>query len=125
MVTIRLARIGKRKHPTYRLVASDKRKDTLGPFIEQLGTYDPHPAEGGVKLNAERITYWLGIGATVSPSVHNILVSAKVIEGKTVPLGMAKKAEAAPEAKAAEEKPAEAPTTTKPEASKKDEAPAA
>jgi len=95
MVTLRLARIGKRKHPTYRIVVSDKRKDTLGPFLEQLGTYDPHAATEGVKLNADRIHYWLGMGATASASVHNLLVGAKLLNEKTVPMGAAKKAAAA------------------------------
>lgn len=111
MVTIRLARIGKRGYPTYRVVVSDKRKDTKGPFLEQLGVYDPHAASDGTRLKADRVQYWLGVGATASPSVHNLLVAAKLLDAKTVPLGRAKRAASAE----GEGKPAESPKAeTKP-----------
>lgn len=128
MVTIRLARIGKRKHPTYRLVVSDKRKDTTGPFLEHLGTHDPHTSDpSGTKLKVERVQYWLSVGATVSPTVHNLLVAAKLIDAKPIPRGRAKKKEgaAAPlEAKAAGEGlKAEPSTSAKDEAAKPEPAP--
>jgi small subunit ribosomal protein S16 len=108
MVTIRLSRVGKRKHPTYRIVVSDKRKDTVGPFLEQLGTYDPHaPTESAAKLNADRVRHWLSVGATASPSVHNLLVAAKLLDAKPVPLGKARANGAAVGEAAPAEKPAE------------------
>lgn len=132
MVAIRLSRVGKRMHPTYRVVVSDKRKDTVGPFLEQLGTYDPHaPAESAAKLNADRVRHWLSVGATASPSVHNLLVAAKLVEAKAIPLGRIRKTaaeggEAKPAAAPkAETKPEEPKTEAKAEAPKPEPTPAA
>ena len=74
MLAIRLARFGKKKMPSYRVVVIDKRRPRNGRFIEIVGTYDPlkNPAE--IKLNAERIQYWLGRGAQPSDTVRSFLV---------------------------------------------------
>ena len=79
MVVIRLSRVGKKSHATWRLIASDKRKDTLGTYLELLGSYDPHQSPAAIQLNADRIKYWLSVGAKPSPTVHNLLVDQKII----------------------------------------------
>ena len=84
MVKIRLARYGKKKQPTYRLVVSDVRKDTLGTYIESLGSYNPSVNPKTIIIDAERVKYWLSVGAQPSPTVHNLLISEGVIEGKKV-----------------------------------------
>ena len=78
MLAIRLARIGKKKKPFYRVVVLDKRKPRNGRTVEIVGTYDPlkNPAE--IKLDAERIKYWLGCGAQPSDTVHSFLVAQKI-----------------------------------------------
>ncbi len=78
MLAIRLARMGKTKKPFYRVVVIDKRRPRNGRFVEIVGTYDPlkNPAE--VKLNAERIKYWLGCGAQPSDTVRSFLHSQKI-----------------------------------------------
>lgn len=130
MLVIRLARVGKKKHPTFRLVVSEKTKDTKGDFLELLGSYDPHTSPATVVLNAERITYWISKGAQPSGSVHNILIDQKVITGEKIrvanirkkPVSEEKaeaKVEAKVEAAPAETPPAEAPTPT-PEAPKEE-----
>lgn len=84
MLTIRLARVGRKKKPSYRLIISEKARDTFGRSLEILGHYHPLNKKGdGEKLilNKERIEYWLSKGAQTSNTVHNLLVDAKVIDG--------------------------------------------
>jgi len=82
MLTIRLARIGKKKQPIYRLIINEKTKDTLGDFLENLGTYNPKTKE--INLKTERINHWLSKGAGTSDTVQNLLVNQGVIKDKKV-----------------------------------------
>ncbi|MFO0812123.1 MAG: 30S ribosomal protein S16 [Gemmatales bacterium] len=68
MVTIRLRVQGRKHRHFFRMCAMDKRQPNDGRFIEELGLYDPHEKdnEKGVVLNAERIKYWLSVGAQPS-----------------------------------------------------------
>jgi small subunit ribosomal protein S16 len=79
VVTIRLARIGKKKRPFYRIVVTEKTRPRNGRFVEIVGTYDPlkNPAE--VKLQEERIKYWLGCGAQPSDTVRSFLRTQKLV----------------------------------------------
>jgi small subunit ribosomal protein S16 len=79
VLAIRLARIGKKKHPFYRVVVLDKRKPRNGRTVEIVGTYDPlkNPAE--IKLVADRIIYWLGCGAQPSDTVRSFLQARKIV----------------------------------------------
>lgn len=72
-VKIRLARHGAKKRPFYRIVVADSESPRDGKFLERVGTYNPliDPAE--VKLDTERVKYWIGEGATPSDTVRNIL----------------------------------------------------
>ena len=78
MLAIRLARFGKKKKPFYRVVVIDKRKARDGRFVEVVGTYDPLKKPAEVKLNAERIKYWLGCGAQPSNTVRSFLHHQKI-----------------------------------------------
>ena len=82
MLTIRLARIGKKNKPFYRLVISPKQKDLYGNSLEILGSYNPHSK--ALKVNGERIKYWISRGSGMSPTVNNLLIEKKIIEGKKV-----------------------------------------
>jgi len=83
MIKIRLLRKGKKHQPHYSVVVADKRMSPRGGnFIEKLGFLNPKTKE--VSLNKERIKYWLGQGAKCSDTVHNLLVSEKLIEGKKI-----------------------------------------
>ena len=82
MLTIRLQRVGKKKVASYRLVISEKARDTQDRYLELLGTFDPHAKENQFKPITERIQYWISKGAQTSPTVHNLLVTAKVIKGE-------------------------------------------
>ena len=82
---IRLARGGSKKRPFYRVVAADSRMARDGRFIEKLGTYNPllpKDSEERVKLDMERVQYWLGEGAQPTDRVSRFLEAAGVLEKK-------------------------------------------
>jgi small subunit ribosomal protein S16 len=74
MVVLRLKRFGRRHRPFYRIGAMDKRSPRDGVVIEQLGYYDPiAPEEKQLKVNVERVEYWLSKGAQPSQTVASLL----------------------------------------------------
>lgn len=80
---IRLQRVGRKNDPTFRVVVMQKQKDSQsGKFIEILGSYNARYGEP--QLKAERIKYWLGVGAQASGTLHNLLIKQKIITGKKV-----------------------------------------
>jgi small subunit ribosomal protein S16 len=82
---IRLARGGSKKRPFYRVVAADSRMARDGRFIEKLGTYNPllpKDSEERVKLDMERVQYWLGQGAQPTDRVARFLEAAGVVAKK-------------------------------------------
>ncbi|MFA6547658.1 MAG: 30S ribosomal protein S16 [Candidatus Magasanikbacteria bacterium] len=82
MLAIRLQRIGKKKFATYRIIVSEKARDTQGNHLEQVGTYNPHAKENQFLPVVDRIKYWMSKGAVPSETIHNLLVTNKLIEGK-------------------------------------------
>ncbi len=82
MLRIRFQRLGKRKQPSYRIIVSEKTKDTQAGSLELLGVYNPVQVPNIVNVNIDRIKYWMSVGAELSTSVHNLLVSQGLIEGK-------------------------------------------
>jgi small subunit ribosomal protein S16 len=82
MLKIRLQRVGRKHIPVFRVLLTDSKNSTKsGKFLEILGSHDPR-SETATILNKERITYWLGKGAQASDTLHNLLITHKVIEGK-------------------------------------------
>ena len=82
---IRLARGGSKKRPFYRIMAADSRMPRDGRFIEKLGTYNPllpKDSEERVKMDMERVQYWLGQGAQPTDRVSRFLEAAGVVEKK-------------------------------------------
>jgi small subunit ribosomal protein S16 len=79
MVVIRLARGGANKRPFYNIVVTDSRMRRDGRFIERLGFYNPMAAGGeqGLRLSLDRITYWHGVGAQLSPTVQRLVDQAQ------------------------------------------------
>jgi small subunit ribosomal protein S16 len=73
VVRLRLRRMGKRKQPTYRLVACDKRAPRGGSFIEALGHYNPRTEPITISFNEEKVLDWLGKGAEPSDTVQRLL----------------------------------------------------
>ena len=82
-VAIRLARGGSKKRPYYRVVVADSRNARDGRFIEKVGTYNPLLAKDSperVKLDVERISHWLSVGARPSDRVLRFLDAAGIRE---------------------------------------------
>jgi len=83
MLKIRLQRVGRKHDPSYRIILTDiKQGPKSGKFIENLGFYDARKDLRQVK--GDRVKYWIGNGAQVSDTVHNILINEKVLEGKKI-----------------------------------------
>ena len=74
MVRLRLMRTGRRRAPSYRIVAADSRRQRDGRFIEILGHYNPRTQpEPDIGIKEDRVRYWLSVGAQPSETVRNIL----------------------------------------------------
>jgi len=81
MLTIRLTRKGKKNQPFFRVVVIDKRRSSKGGrAVEDLGYVDPLGKRKNFKK--DRILYWISKGAKPTPTIHNYLVSEKIIEAK-------------------------------------------
>ncbi len=79
MVVIRLSRGGAKKSPFYNIVATDSRNRRDGRFIERIGFYNP-VASGkaeAVRIAADRLAYWQGVGAQLSPAVARLVAANK------------------------------------------------
>ena len=73
-VKLRLTRMGAKKRPTYRIVATDSRRPRDGQYLELIGTYAPiDTKENQVKINEELALKWLNSGAIPTDTVRNLL----------------------------------------------------
>lgn len=72
-VKLRLMRMGKKKQPTYRIVAADSRSPRNGRFIEIVGTYQPRLEPSGVSIDDEKALKWLRNGAKPTEAVEKLL----------------------------------------------------
>ena len=70
---IKLMRIGKMREPHYRIVVADARTKRDGRAIEAVGEYHPKDEPSTIKVNSDRVQYWLGVGAQPTESVAAIL----------------------------------------------------
>jgi small subunit ribosomal protein S16 len=76
LVKIRLSRLGAHKRPFYRVVIADSRARRNGPFIEIIGTYDPLKEPSEVKMDVEKVKYWLQQGAQPTDIVKKLIQRA-------------------------------------------------
>ena len=72
MVKLRLTRMGAKKNPFYRIVATDSRKARDGQYIEQIGIYDPVAEPKVVRIDEELAKKWLAAGAQPTDTVRNL-----------------------------------------------------
>jgi small subunit ribosomal protein S16 len=72
-VKLRLMRMGKKKQPTYRVVAADGRSPRDGRFIEIIGTYEPRAEPSVVKIDNDKAVGWLQKGAQPTETVEKLL----------------------------------------------------
>lgn len=75
-VRIRMKRIGAKNSPVFRIVVADGRSPRDGKFIEEIGTYHPRQKNDNVKLNLDRIKYWVSKGAQPSETVASFIKKA-------------------------------------------------
>ena len=73
MVRLRLTRMGRKKRPFYRIVATDQRSPRDGAYLERLGHYDPLKNPMDIKIDLERVDWWLSHGASPSHTVSKLI----------------------------------------------------
>lgn len=84
MLAIRLMRTGAKKRPSYRIVVKEKQSKRDGAYLENLGTYNPTHEPSEVKLNTERVRYWIEKGAQPTDTVRRLIKqNAKAQSGGT------------------------------------------
>jgi small subunit ribosomal protein S16 len=79
VLMIRLARVGARKQPHYRIVVIEKDRARNGRSVEVVGTYNPRTEPATVSLKRDRIDYWTGNGAQLSETVSKIMKKAQIV----------------------------------------------
>lgn len=82
MLRIRLSRAGKKNMPIYKVVVAEHSAPIKGKFVEQVGTYNPGKKD--IVLKADRINYWMSVGAKPSVTVHNLLVKEGVVKADKI-----------------------------------------
>ncbi len=96
MLRIRFKRVGRRNQPFFRIVVTNSRNAPKGGRDKEIvGFYNPLTKE--YKIEKERVLYWLSVGAQPSDSVYNLLIRAKVIQGKKKPVHAKPKKESSQE----------------------------
>jgi small subunit ribosomal protein S16 len=80
LVAMRLARIGSKKRPYYRIVVIDKRRARNGRFLEVIGQYNPISSATQIVINPERAQYWLSKGAEPSETVRSLLRKKEIVK---------------------------------------------
>jgi len=83
VLMIRLARVGARKQPHYRIVVIEKDRARNGRSIEVVGTYNPRTNPASVELKRDRIEYWTGKGAQLSDRVEKLVANAPAAQAAT------------------------------------------
>ncbi len=73
MLKIRLRRMGSNKRPVYRVVVSDSRRTPTAAVLEEVGVYSPRTQPAEVKIDAERVKFWVERGAQLSETVKTLL----------------------------------------------------
>lgn len=84
MLKIRLARVGKKNYATFRIIVSDHTKSPKAEAIEILGSYDPNTKPATLRMNDERIKYWLSQGVGYSDTIGDLLAKKGWIKKERV-----------------------------------------
>ncbi len=104
---IRLRRVGRKKQPSYRMVVTDSAVRRDGPYVDEVGFYNPRTKPAELRLNIEKIESWVGKGATLSDTAASLLRKAK--KGGDAKVAYKVPAAVQPEAPVVEAKPRRAP----------------
>ena len=81
-VKLRLKRMGTTNRPCWSVIAADTSSPRDGRYIEDLGFYDPKAEPAEIKLNEERVNYWLSVGAKPSVQVKSLIKKQKSNKGE-------------------------------------------
>ena len=73
MLAIKLMRTGAKKRPSYRIIVKEKQSKRDGAYLENLGTYNPTREPAEIKLDMDRVRYWLGKGAQPTDTVSQLI----------------------------------------------------
>ncbi|HTX86720.1 MAG TPA: 30S ribosomal protein S16 [Candidatus Nanoarchaeia archaeon] len=82
MLIIRLARMGTKNKPTYRIIIAEKGRDNYGKILENLGTYNTFTK--ALKAEEEKIKSWIAKGARLSATVNNLFIDKGIIKGEKI-----------------------------------------
>jgi small subunit ribosomal protein S16 len=82
---IRLARVGARKQPHYRVVVIEKDRARNGRSVEVVGTYNPRTNPASVQIKRDRVDYWTGKGAQLSETVGKLLAKYQPVVADAAP----------------------------------------
>lgn len=85
MLSIRLARVGRKNWPSYRIVVQEKTRSPHSKVVEILGSYDPKSEPPKVVTNKDRIDHWMKAGATPTISAAELLVKQDLVKLERVP----------------------------------------
>ena len=107
MVKIRLARFGKKKQPTYRIIATQARAKRNTMALEYLGSYNPFDKKNKIQYKKDRIQYWLDNGAQPTYTVKSLLIIDGFMKADIKKRPITKKSATKPEKKAVKTQPAE------------------
>lgn len=78
MLRIRLRRVGKKRHPYYRVVVANQQAKRDGAFLETLGSYDPHADPPAINIDLAKAQEWIGKGAQPSEAAEKVLKRAGI-----------------------------------------------
>jgi small subunit ribosomal protein S16 len=87
LLSIRLTRMGAKKKPFYRIVVTEKRSKRDGRFVESVGYYDPCRKPADVKIDRERVQYWIERGAQPSETVRSLIKRKAEVSGSAAGAG--------------------------------------
>jgi small subunit ribosomal protein S16 len=73
LLAIKLMRTGAKKRPSYRIIVKEKQSKRDGAYLENLGTYNPTREPAEIKLDLDRVRYWIGKGAKPTETVNRLI----------------------------------------------------
>ncbi len=82
MLAIKLMRTGAKKRPSYRIIVKEKQSKRDGAYLENLGTYNPTREPAEIKLDMDRVRYWIGKGAQPTDTVGRLDQSQRQTAGR-------------------------------------------
>ena len=85
MLAIRLMRMGAKKRPFYRVIVKEKLSKRDGAYLENVGTYDPTRQPAEIKLNDERVRYWMERGAQPTDTVRQLIKASAKAQAAQAP----------------------------------------